>query len=334
MRQLSFSTQSSTFFGSLTFEKSEKSTCTNYIYGFQNQEEDDEIKGEGNSVNYKYRMHDPRLGRFFILDPLSVKYPHNSPYAFSENRVIDAIELEGLESVVYTISRSIKDKSITVKVSEKKLKDSGKLGSGAAVIFDNNGKKSYFYGDKASDIADFVSAFEARRNDVYPSLEGGTPTVGIGHKMSSQEAKKMPVGTKITDAQMDKLFKEDWAEATKILENSSEAKGLSSGQKEALTDFVFNTGSTKDFSKNDGPNFFMGYLKGGDGIVKRRLGEFFLYRDNNKFKFDVKRNDETKKYLDGLVTGESEKASENKPASVEPPPMKFESQAIWTVKKI
>jgi len=70
-----------------------------FRYGFQGQESDNEIKGNGNSVNYKYRMHDPRLGRFFTLDPLSVKYPHNSPYAFSENRVIDGIELEGLEFV-------------------------------------------------------------------------------------------------------------------------------------------------------------------------------------------------------------------------------------------
>lgn len=68
-----------------------------YRYGFQGQEKDDEVKGEGNSVNYKYRMHDPRIGRFFAIDPLAPKYPHNSPYAFSENRVIDGIELEGLE---------------------------------------------------------------------------------------------------------------------------------------------------------------------------------------------------------------------------------------------
>lgn len=68
-----------------------------YRYGFQGQEEDNEIKGEGNSVNYKYRMHDPRIGRFFAIDPLAPKYPHNSPYAFSENRLLDGVELEGLE---------------------------------------------------------------------------------------------------------------------------------------------------------------------------------------------------------------------------------------------
>ena len=75
-----------------------------YRYGFQGQERDDEVKGKGNSYNYKYRMHDPRLGRFFAVDPLSHKYPHNSTYAFSENRVIDGVELEGLEVVSFHIS--------------------------------------------------------------------------------------------------------------------------------------------------------------------------------------------------------------------------------------
>ncbi|KAF2342574.1 thrombospondin type 3 repeat-containing protein [Flavobacterium tistrianum] len=71
-----------------------------YRYGFQGQEKDDEIKGEGNSLNYTYRMHDPRIGRFFAVDPLFKKYAYNSPYAFSENRVMDAIELEGLEAAL------------------------------------------------------------------------------------------------------------------------------------------------------------------------------------------------------------------------------------------
>ncbi|MFP9100921.1 hypothetical protein ACLI09_17910, partial [Flavobacterium sp. RHBU_24] len=65
---------------------------------YQGQEKDNEIKGEGNSLNYTFRMHDPRVGRFFAIDPLTSKYPHNSPYAFSENRIMDATELEGKEA--------------------------------------------------------------------------------------------------------------------------------------------------------------------------------------------------------------------------------------------
>ena len=68
-----------------------------YRYGFQGQEKDDELKGEGNSLNYTFRMHDPRVGRFFATDPLFRKYPYYSSYAFSGNRVIDATEIEGQE---------------------------------------------------------------------------------------------------------------------------------------------------------------------------------------------------------------------------------------------
>jgi len=75
-----------------------------YRYLFQGQEHDDEINGAvGTSYAFEYRMHDPRIGRFLSIDPLAAKYPHNSPYAFSENRVIDAVELEGKESLWYML---------------------------------------------------------------------------------------------------------------------------------------------------------------------------------------------------------------------------------------
>ena len=48
-------------------------------------------------MNYTFRMHDPRIGRFFAVDPLARSYPWNSPYAFSENSTIAFGELGGLE---------------------------------------------------------------------------------------------------------------------------------------------------------------------------------------------------------------------------------------------
>jgi hypothetical protein len=48
---------------------------------------DDEIKGEGNSANYKFRMHDTRVGRFFAVDPLAKKFPHMTPYQFAGNNI-------------------------------------------------------------------------------------------------------------------------------------------------------------------------------------------------------------------------------------------------------
>lgn len=95
-------------------EKRSEKVPYGYRFGFQGQEKDDEVYGAtGTSYNYTYRMHDARVGRFLSIDPLASKYAYNSPYAFSENRVIDAVELEGLESQI--ISRlAMGDGSTTV----------------------------------------------------------------------------------------------------------------------------------------------------------------------------------------------------------------------------
>jgi RHS repeat-associated protein len=73
-------------------------SSTAYRYGFQGQEKDDELKGEGNSLNYTFRMHDPRVGRFFAVDPLESYYPFFSPYQFNANSPLMSVELEGLEA--------------------------------------------------------------------------------------------------------------------------------------------------------------------------------------------------------------------------------------------
>lgn len=83
----------------------------------QGQERDDEIKGSGNSVDFGLRVHDPRLGRFLSVDPLAKEFAHNSPYAFSENRVIDGIELEGAEYVHYYVFLKNDGKTLIDKVA-------------------------------------------------------------------------------------------------------------------------------------------------------------------------------------------------------------------------
>ncbi|QTE21037.1 RHS repeat-associated core domain-containing protein [Polaribacter cellanae] len=58
-----------------------------------------------NTHEWKYRVSDPAIGRFWQVDPLAEEYNYQSPYNFSENRVIDSYELEGLEKVsIHTAS--------------------------------------------------------------------------------------------------------------------------------------------------------------------------------------------------------------------------------------
>jgi len=70
-----------------------------YRYGYNGKEKDDEIKGEANSLDYGFRIYDPRVGKFLSVDPLFRDFPWNSTYAFAENRPIDGVDLEGLEYV-------------------------------------------------------------------------------------------------------------------------------------------------------------------------------------------------------------------------------------------
>ena len=84
-------------FGMVMSGRSYKSNA--YRFGFQNQEKETEITGSESHSFFKYRISDNRLGRFFSVDPLYAKYPWNSSYAFSENDVIGAVELEGLEKL-------------------------------------------------------------------------------------------------------------------------------------------------------------------------------------------------------------------------------------------
>ena len=46
---------------------------------------------------WKYRISDPSIGRFWQLDPLAEDYVYNSTYAFQENKLGLGIELEGAE---------------------------------------------------------------------------------------------------------------------------------------------------------------------------------------------------------------------------------------------
>ena len=115
-----------------------------YRFGFQGQETENDMYGDGNASFYKYRISDNRLGRFFSIDPLAAKYPHNSPYAFSENRVIDGVELEGLEhysingnfiSSTFQIYPPISERQAEGQRELAKAEAKGTLSSASIILF-------------------------------------------------------------------------------------------------------------------------------------------------------------------------------------------------------
>lgn len=88
------------------------SPATDYKYKFQGQERQDELGLNWDS--FKWRNYDYAIGRFFGIDKLAEKYNYQSPYNFSENRVVDCRELEGLEGIQINVWMAI----LAAKVKE------------------------------------------------------------------------------------------------------------------------------------------------------------------------------------------------------------------------
>jgi RHS repeat-associated protein len=89
-----------------------------YRYGFNGQEKDNEVKGVGNSINYKARIYDDRLGKFLSVDPLTQHYPWYTPYQFAGNTPIQAIDMDGLEEYIVVKKYDI-NTSFSVDVIKK-----------------------------------------------------------------------------------------------------------------------------------------------------------------------------------------------------------------------
>jgi RHS repeat-associated protein len=65
-------------------------------YGFNGKENDGEVKGEGNSLDFGARVYDPRISGFLSVDPLTGSYPDISPYLYAEDNPIYLLDVEGM----------------------------------------------------------------------------------------------------------------------------------------------------------------------------------------------------------------------------------------------
>ncbi len=82
---------SSGLFGMLMPDRHNEINGNPYTYCFQGQEWDDEVKVAGNAINFKFRMHDLRLGRFLSVDPFWLSAFCGIVRLFLINKVIQII---------------------------------------------------------------------------------------------------------------------------------------------------------------------------------------------------------------------------------------------------
>jgi RHS repeat-associated protein len=70
-----------------------------YRYGFNGKEYDNEVKGEGNSIDFGARAYDSRVGLWLSVDPLQAKYPNITPYHFAAGNPVNFIDVDGKDII-------------------------------------------------------------------------------------------------------------------------------------------------------------------------------------------------------------------------------------------
>jgi hypothetical protein len=96
--------------------------------------------GEGNFQDYGMRMYNPRLGRFFSVDPITKQYPMLTPYQFASNTPIQAIDLDGLEAWIAIWATQSKD---TNGDGSPQIGHTAIVVENFEKVIDANGKASY-----------------------------------------------------------------------------------------------------------------------------------------------------------------------------------------------
>jgi RHS repeat-associated protein len=66
-----------------------------YRYGFNGKENDDEVKGVGNELDFGGRIYDPRVGRWLSVDPQRMASPGETPYRFGHSNPIQFKDPDG-----------------------------------------------------------------------------------------------------------------------------------------------------------------------------------------------------------------------------------------------
>ena len=100
----------------LTTKISSKTLRSFYLFGFNGKENDNEVKGAGNSLDFGARIYDSRLGRWLSTDRLEYKHPDVSSYNYAGNSPIVIIDEDGDDIKIYYAGVKQKDGTTKFKV--------------------------------------------------------------------------------------------------------------------------------------------------------------------------------------------------------------------------
>ena len=182
----------------LTFNSYSRENSVENKYKFQGQEHVDDLGLNWDA--FTWRNHDPAIGRFFNIDPLSEKFYYNSPYAFSENKVTTHIELEGLEGI--QIHEFTKQEDGTEKLSKIVYR------LDVYVVTGTSGEASSSF--TGSDVKDIESSFNMAFSGDHKDPESGVPVsfefnvqqLDFSETVTKKNGKEKEVSTEMSNSKL------------------------------------------------------------------------------------------------------------------------------------
>ncbi|WP_165944081.1 RHS repeat domain-containing protein, partial [Aquimarina spinulae] len=156
--------------------------ATNNLKTYQGQELTEDLGL--NTHEWRYRMSDRSIGRFWQIDPLSEDYMYNATYAFQENKMGIGIELEGLEVDTFPVPE-LDEAKVYSEISHEVKAIAAYIARGFdKLFFSGSGKatqNAYKSGDKSGTMLTTVNTkltaevgfnLEKYINDIQESPDG------------------------------------------------------------------------------------------------------------------------------------------------------------------
>ena len=130
-----------------------RTNSSDYRFGFNGQEKDNEVYGNGNIYTAEYWQYDSRLGRRWNVDPITK--PSLSTFSTFANNPIYFMDIFGLDTIFYnkdwinyTIKKGGKDVVKLPEVEVVFLKNPYRYGSRPYIAFENNRDNPNLYKNK------------------------------------------------------------------------------------------------------------------------------------------------------------------------------------------
>jgi len=264
-----------------------------YRYGFNGKENDNEISGTGNKLDFGARIYDSRLGRWLSVDPKAREFSSESPYIFGGNSSIVMIDPDGKFKI--PVHKSITEYALGKLSGRLSVAAMGDIIFGNTVVSDIFGANTDWHFDGRKNFDQIQAVWKGLNN----GLKDLSDDFGWGNRhFGGPDAVKLGV--------MLHTIQDFYAHSNYVELYIQYYQDTHGGDLPALSNIPIYEDALNDASFTDGylkPKLKTGefdlvdYIKGDDKKKTNKRGETHhdeIAKDNKKMGKDITSKDGTK----------------------------------------